>query len=123
LIDPSKRRRSPTLTPNFEEKTLDKDRIKGSAEQVLTKESDHARNRIVAARRSRRRDYLPLSVPRNLIEGTPPCREWFGSQRQMLEGIRLSPEERAARKDASIERFFKSTPEQREQLKKNKSLS
>ena len=50
-------------------------------------------------------------------------REWFGSQRQMLEGIRLSPEERAARKDASIERFFKSTPEQREQLKKNKSLS
>jgi len=37
LIDPAKRRRSPTLTPNFKEKTMDKDRIKGSAEQAKGK--------------------------------------------------------------------------------------
>jgi uncharacterized protein YjbJ (UPF0337 family) len=35
LIDPAKRRRSPTLT--LKEKTMDKDRIKGSAEQAKGK--------------------------------------------------------------------------------------
>ena len=67
-------------------------------------------------------------------------REWFGSQRQMLEKIRLSPDELAAlaarkrerkaeRKSEAkksveaLKRFLETTPEQRERLKRKKDVS